>query len=667
MAHKEVLIYINESVIKFLGGQGGVDSFIEAVKHGPEWVTRTEFCQKAYQAYDGWRNRQLEYPPYIAYLACCVLAATLEGDWDSKAFYPRLRKLLNEPEPEGTLPDIHLMRQIWKDLEKWSREDKKEELGRFVARWRGKRCNVGLPLSQTIISDIERKGLVRIFEDANLDPKDAPSPEAMPRILLRYGKEYLEKRTIKLLENSDDDSRILREALIRFVLDELETWDGLITIREEQPGTSEQVTEKRKRLMLRICLKLDTLNNTVTTYLRTNTDQEYPEEGISIRLKGDDARWSCAGAHEGWSKKIVNESNPSEALDAKKLDWANGDTLIDNDGSFDIKLKSATTRLFITGQNESLPDWIDANRLEREVEFYLACYGQDIEKVREWGKVSCGIFKELVYAGLPQGWALFHGKDTTQSCPGIDVLSLSSVVMLKLKGISIGNRTYLKIAPPEIIIENASGNEIVTLDGLPLDTKDSERSVWTIPEATAAKNSVIIEVKVEQEIVDAKQIYLEDVSIRKLESIECYRDKEGQICKGEQNKPRVHGAMILSEDTVIANSYDPKLNFNLPDKSILLGARPGEIHELAENKFEQPDWHPIWIIFIRNRKSLELHYLGSRHLKIDEILPQEPLDNQTSVKRWKGFIWRNRKIIRGPSLNMLKKVWKKYIEVAKVE
>ncbi len=105
MAGREVLIYVNEDIINQLESEAdvGVEDFIRCIKTGPFWVEEGDICKKALQSYVNWRdNQQLEYPPYIAYLAFFSLAATIGGDFDSKAYYPRFWKLLDEHGRSGT-------------------------------------------------------------------------------------------------------------------------------------------------------------------------------------------------------------------------------------------------------------------------------------------------------------------------------------------------------------------------------------------------------------------------------------------------------------------------------------------------------------------------------------------------------------------------------------
>ena len=234
-AGKEVLLYVNEPLIARLGVpfHAGLAEFVQAVKQGPVWTTRSGFCQKALQAFDGWRSRGFDYPPYVAYLAFFVLEAGREGDFAVHAYYPRLRELLGEPGETGAPASFGRMIDLWDDLEKWSREDKNETLGRFEARIRGGWWKVGLPFSQTLISEDERKHLPVLFSGESFDPSDIPSPEVMLRVLRRSGSTLLVRRTFRLLDSDHQDDTVLRSALVNLVIEELEVeWPDI----QRQPG-----------------------------------------------------------------------------------------------------------------------------------------------------------------------------------------------------------------------------------------------------------------------------------------------------------------------------------------------------------------------------------------------------------------------------------------------
>src|SRR3990167_5071506 len=189
MAGRKGLLYVDTKLINTIGtGLGDVNDFKQFVIIGPPWSTRDSICQKALQAYENWRKRDIDYPPYIAFLALFVLAEDTEGEFHSHAYYPRLRMFLGETNGTGAPPSFDKMWELWMDLEKWNREDKNEELGRFTFRIRGGWVHVGLPLSQTILSHKERKTLQIIFNKAELDPTDIPAVDTIKRIMLDYGR-----------------------------------------------------------------------------------------------------------------------------------------------------------------------------------------------------------------------------------------------------------------------------------------------------------------------------------------------------------------------------------------------------------------------------------------------------------------------------------------------
>ena len=219
-AGKEVLLYVNKDLIDELGQPHGCGQhdFINAVKIGPGWTTRSGFCQKALQTCLEWRSKGLEYPPYIAYLACFVLAAGTQMNVRASAYYPRLNKILGESE-DNQIPSFARMSVLWEDLEKWSKEDKHEELGRFVFGIQGNMIWVGLPRFQTLLSAEERRKLPALFLLADFDPSDLPMPEVMLKLMIFHGDHVFQKRTMEVLRTDSDENIVLRDKLVDFFLE----------------------------------------------------------------------------------------------------------------------------------------------------------------------------------------------------------------------------------------------------------------------------------------------------------------------------------------------------------------------------------------------------------------------------------------------------------------
>jgi hypothetical protein len=184
MAGRSVHLYVTEELITDIGQNYGADflDFIEAIKIGLPGAKRKGLCVKAWETQENWL-RELDYPPYIGYLALFVLAAGIEGDFAAHSYYPRLRTLLGEEPTTGQYPSFDRMSQLWEDLEKWSNEDKSGELGIFNSNSVGKRKHIGLPIAQTLLTEKERRALPAIFAAADLDPISYPAEGAIALLL----------------------------------------------------------------------------------------------------------------------------------------------------------------------------------------------------------------------------------------------------------------------------------------------------------------------------------------------------------------------------------------------------------------------------------------------------------------------------------------------------
>ena len=660
-AGKEVLLYINDEVINSLGKpfKVGVDDFIKAVQYGPSWSTRTGFCQKALQVYEDWRLRSLEYPPYVCYLAFFVLAAVTETDYAAHSYYPGFHKRLNEPQDFGRPPSFDRMIELWDDLEKWSREEKHEKLGRFVARIRGGYVHVGLPRSQTVLSEYERKHLPNLFNKAILDPTDAPSPEVIPKILRNYGQEILEKRTLKLIDSSQAEDIALRKALIEVVLDELEEWDGTIeaTLDEEiQPHLHVNAG-------LRLCIKLDTMAAKLSVYVRFKTSRMFPEDGLNFKGQDGQNSWFCREAYQGWSSSLKYITNGSSIkLDGSSLDWNKDALFVDNNNHWRARLRGADVRLFRLGEMDGLPDWVETQKLERGKEYLVAVAERLEERIRKWGEDCCEYCKQERFSGLPSHWSLFRIKNASESFPGLDLLYLStSTRLILIEGIKSGYvNTYFKFAPPKAAIENSSGSEDITINGVKLRKPNVRLPIWVLPDDLPVDQPLRIEVNLEDHRL-SKIIRLEDFGLPISFDETPHRDSSGLFC-GNEVPLRVCGSIVYGESE--PNSYPSMIPTHLGERIIFLGEKPGQVANWPQEAIAS-DWEPVWAVVYRSRKQWEAFFCGtSEQLKI-AYSTHKPIDDKTCVKRWKEVLWIRRKITVPPEIKDVRKVWNEYMRVAK--
>src|SRR5262249_20809075 len=156
-------------------------------------------------------------------------------EFASQAYYPRLRKLLGEEETEKVYPHFSEMRLLWADLETWTQRDKAGQLGIFEYPTTGRLVNVGVPISQAILTEQERKNLPAIFADGGLDAGIPPADAYLVSVLEQFGDDRLRPRTLRILE-SPSTNRENYEVLVETVRDEVVHWDGSV-IRVSEAGS----------------------------------------------------------------------------------------------------------------------------------------------------------------------------------------------------------------------------------------------------------------------------------------------------------------------------------------------------------------------------------------------------------------------------------------------
>ncbi len=660
-AGREVLLYINEEIINNIGGDiGNKDDFLRAVKEGPSRASsKKSFCQKAYYIYKNWRNfKELEYPPYIAYLALFVLAENVEGDFDGRAYYPRLNKLLGNTEDSGHPASFYYMRELWIDLEKWSKEDKGEELGFFSFRIRGGNKHVGLPLSQTILSNKERDNLPFIFSEADLDPTDPPSIEIIKRILLQNGRKnhLLEKRTLRLLDSANGDNVLLKNTLLEFVLDELSDWDQ--TIPDDRP--EEGSAPKEAKTGLRICLQEDGVAKIVKTYLRFKTNREIPESGLNFKY--DSKILTCFETNANWSS-YLKDKDTSEKFNASSISWNKEFQIKDIELNWHAKLKPANVRLFYSGEKEGLPDWVEFHLLERKSKFMVAVYSNMKDSIRDWGSQFCEDFKEWKYSGLPDGWSLFYGRNVTKSFENIDTLTLSNLLRIHLRGgIKTGRgNTYLKFGLPSVELENMSGSEKVKINGEEIVRSDKDVPIWELHGKFPIYEPLGIEVYGNNnEILQKRIIRIEEPHIKSVDDVP-QRGPDGGII--DDSGSYAVGS-IVSGNVRESMPFTMALPTHLSSRIIFLGSNPGEIKDWPGEELPL-EWHPVWALSKKGRKQWVVHFCGKPDYLDEKRALGKPLADRQSIKRWKEAIWINRKLYQQPVLRNLLKIWQKYMEAAR--
>lgn len=674
MAGREVVLFANSDLIESLGKPYDADfsDFIRKLKIGPVYLHSgyKDIYQIAYDTYKYGKKYNSTYPLYIAYLALFVCTSTIDGNFDNKAYYPRLAKLLSEEEryPKAYTSD---MKYLWDDLEKWSKDIKGEELGKFTKRIRGGNIHIGIPLSQTIISEKERSNLPPFFSHADLDPEDLPSDETLKTKLKIHGSQYFQRRTLGLFDSSRSEHKHLSEALLDFILEELENWDGKVSSsiaeRHEEPTLKAERHPGFTKVYLRICLTQDFARYICS--LRIKTKEEYPDNDLEFKVEGIETTFTCSETNQPeWSRRLEEQVNEhTVTADALKFDWLEGVELRDEDNKWLAKMRPSSVRVFLPGNFEGLnEEWVESQHLEYGCKFLVACHDSCRNEIFEWGQRNTELFEEKKIYGLSINWSLFFGKNAYNSYNKYEALSLPQKVRLRLKGgvkVGKGNQ-YLNFAPPYLVLEGAQGDETLTVGGIELfGDREEDIQRYTLPEDLKIGETLTIEVtKGGEKICNIRTIKLVEPFLIEDFSPVPKRDNQGDIIKEIQAPLTfVQGAVVYGCEL---HSHIPiGLPTYLSHRIIFLGAIPGQFVNWPDDELPR-DWNPVWGVAKFGQK-WEVNFCGATEDLKKPPSTKEKVDSKKKIKKWKEYIWGMRRTVKDPTLPLLRGLWNYYKEVAK--
>lgn len=649
MAGRSVHLYVTEELITDIGQESGADfsDFIEAIKIGLPGAKRKGLCVKAWETQENWL-RELDYPPYIGYLALFVLAAGIEGDFATNSYYPGLRTLLGEEPTTGQYPSFDRMSKLWEDLEKWSNEDKSGELGIFNSNSVGKRKHIGLPIAQTLLTEKERRALPAIFAAADLDPISYPAEGAIALLLASHGRKQLRKRTLDLLKETRDSDEF-RQALLEWIIDELRDWDG----------TAEDSGKTQIYGLLRLCCKYDSIAKRATISLRCSTKHEFPEEDLLLFLEDNSQSFSCSEYSGGWSSPLICESD-EKPLVGCKFDWLKGLQVRTADSQWCFRLLASPIRVFVDGGSQGLPGFVEVRQLPTQQPFYLAAHEQCLELLTIWGELSCQGFEKLqIIDGLPSGWHLFKAEAACsdelikQEYP---ILAFPTNVRLELAGgirLERGNK-FFKFAPPKLVLQGGSESIKVYCNDKLLDCTEAG-GIYELPADTPAETKLLIEARSGEDIIRRCSLLLvENYSLPSQSNPQQF-DRFGKLHTGENGSTGVAGALVRGVDF-------PDFNFNtfLPiqgkQRIFYVGKEPGQI-AICPAESLPTDWEPVWAIS-KGRHRGQAMFCGTNLAESQPAMSK--CKDRKKMRAWKEILWHDRKIISPPDRSNLKGLWKQF-------
>jgi hypothetical protein len=547
---RRVYLYVTADLIREVGkpSGAGMPDFLVAVKRGPEWVSHGNVCERADQCLSGWRRRKLQYPPYLAYLGLFALAAGLRGDFASNAYYPRLRKLLGETPTSGTYRGFSAMRNLWEDLENWSQREMRGSQGIFQARVTSRFIHVGIPISQTILSEQERLALPSIFAEAAIDPASTPSEALLLDALIKYGGSRLRPRTRTILEERTKSEEEF-EALIDAVIQELAEWDGTVI------PLGEETTRRSIVGTARLWCELDSISERMQMRLLCRSRHEFPEDGLLLKFVGDPEQFRCDEFRDGWSTALRSEDGE---FDAAEIDWCSGIRLREVNRNWRFSLSSSPVRLFVSGANQGLSGYVEAQRLTPNTPFLLLVREDCENIIEEWGRANgCSGLKRIdIQSGLPKGWGAFsadYAIDDALVRDTFPALSFPTTVQICFEGgVSASPSTYFSFALPKVSVIGASPSAVLFCNGKSVGT--CSPFVLQVSCKFASDPKLTFEVRSGKQTISTRAIYVQTgIAWPDLEPLG-WCDPNGEPCD-VSIEPRVAGSLTVGSEVPIFHNW----------------------------------------------------------------------------------------------------------------
>jgi len=665
-AGKSVYVAVTRESIERLspsGAEAGLQGFLRAIRSGPPWTTSDHVCRLAYESYTNWRDRGLPSPPYVAYLGLFVLAAGVEGEFAPHAYYPRLRSLLDLP-PGGALAGFDRMWELWFDLERWSNHDLNGELGVFKAQWAGSWIHVGLPVSQTLLSERERRALPSVFADAGLAPQTAPTDSELARAVRLHGPAHLRRRTRELLlERKDKD---LCAALLEAIEQEFAEWDGHVP--SESPVWSEI---RPTRGSLRLCINFDPIALTAALYFRARIAGDFPEDGLFLGAPGESPSFQCDEFLPAGSSPLLWISEDRELV-PDDIDLLSGEVLSDDRLDWLFAVRGAPVRSFALGRAEGLPHFVESSHIPaaaNSLVLYHESCGPEMDSWLHQTAVESIIHDGC--RGLPDGWRLaqISGLISLDSPPVVVApLIHSDRVRLRLLGgvrVSRGN-SFFPFAPPSIEVVGGAPDSTVLCNEEPLPQNEETPERYSLPDGLPLEEKVSISV-ISRGVVACQRFLFLSSGIHDPRGSGQWFDCWGAPLDGTSAAEcRLVGPVVdTSAEFPEEPSPAPYLVRELQNPNarsiIYLGRRPGQLFKSSKEEIPE-EWSPIWAVSFPGRKGFAA-YCGD---DLSDAFPmQMPVENRKLVSEWKNVLWQRRKRIEPPKNPMLGDLWREYQRVAR--
>ncbi len=639
---KRIWFSVKKELIEQIANDNNTNfqSFMDAIKNGPlNGASKNKVCSQAYKVFLKWKEeRNDEYPPYIAYLALFVLAANHEDDeFSNEAYYPRLYKILNEEPSRGSYPSFDKMMDLWADLQDWTQDDKKNEWGEFYCDIYGNKVHVGILYYQVVLTKEDRRNLPDMFFEEGWDLDFNPTEKEI-LIFLRNHKDSFSTRTRKRIEKGNSSFlSILEERILK----ELKNFD--------QDTKENSLTMDKKRGLIHLCIDVDRTRREIRTYFRCQRKEGLPNEKFLLDIE----KVTVPPLQEAISGKIEDLN----------IQWEKSLKVHDKSKEYIFRYRGKKVKVFILGKKFGVDGWISDQRYLHNFHknIFLIIHNDIFSKVQKWGKTNCGIFQELHFLGIPEGWHFVEIKDignTDLIKEIIPALSQDRKPRIHLNGgIRFSKRNqFFFYAPPYFSITGATTDTLY----YSIEEKTQEKLIqcresFYLPKDVSSQKQIKISYddiqskKIEIILIKNKMRKKSEFSLHGRDSL-LYRENLLQKTMDVWQKDTNHYTRI-PHPNLINSTY----------KIYLIGLNAGEIIEWKKDIMPIA-WIPIWSIQLKRCKRFKkaiATFLGYDILTSTCCTKNSSKDK---IKKWEKIVFHSERKIKTIDKISANK-WKEFLRI----
>lgn len=409
-----------------------------------------------------------ETPPFLAVLAFFSLVAEgmrSDGEFRASNYYGRLCQAIGVDPSESSVKTkvshgfMNGSPALWSALNGWL-DAHEGRLGLPTAYSFDSRVYVGLPLSQALVRDADRRVFPDMFSAFRLRPGQVVSRSDMARLLGDWaGGSRISLGLKRLLEKGGDIlSRIADVACI-----ELQAWDG--TIEESEGAPAQEASLLLTAQMRRQPVESLYLDIGIERGLSLPSGPYSLGEGASTHAVAafealDGSLTPLEADGHGW-RAIADSS----LLALPDLLLAN--VKLTNAG---VSLRRAARRLIVLEHDEELRRYTEVSRVQLGSSNLLLCHeslANELAATLE--QIACPgstprTATEL--AGVPEGWVAFVSVEifAISETDNVDLMPLVPISWTQVSfggGFPLpGRLTWLAEAPPEIRTSSAEGERV---------------------------------------------------------------------------------------------------------------------------------------------------------------------------------------------------------------